>query len=81
HRGFKKGGLSWFVQASMVGGIPARHNPLYEHFLAMPVILPPDSDEASEDYKQTLGHLKHLPNVRSGPTTSKDASSASQKST
>jgi len=47
----------------------------------MPVILPPDSDEASEDYKQTPGHLKHLPNVRSGPTTSKDASSASQKST
>jgi len=47
----------------------------------MPVILPPDSDEASEGYKQTLGHLKHLPNVRSGPTTSKDASSASQKST
>ena len=30
----------------------------------MLVILHPDTDESSEDFKQTLSHLKHLPNMR-----------------
>ena len=30
----------------------------------MLVVLHPDTDETTEDFKQTLSHLKHLPNVR-----------------